>query len=118
MAIKIEYDRTDTDRDRIIADQLVLGNVLIEDHLHIDEAFLVFEDAAIVQTQRLAVEVDQLKDELKNALVWQFRMIQAIWETGISKSLWTGADITDVALRQKYIRWRDVVLDRLAQLGE
>ena len=114
----VDYDGTPGSRDAIIIAELADGNVLVEDQIHIDGFHLIFEDAAIVQTQRLAVEVDQLKDELKNALVWQFRMIQAIWETGISKSLWTGADITDVALRQKYIRWRDVVLDRLAQLGE
>ena len=60
MAIKIEYDRTKTDRDRIITKQSALGNVLIEDQLLFDGAWLIFEKPEDIPEQKPSVE-DRLK---------------------------------------------------------
>lgn len=62
-------------------------------------------------------EIAALKQDLKNALVWQFRMISAIWEIGKTKGLWQNSDVSDTTLKQKYGQWQ-TKLDRLAQLGE
>ncbi len=62
-------------------------------------------------------EITGLKQDLKNALVWQFRMISAIWEIGKAKDLWQNSDVTDAMLKQKYSEWQ-TKLDRLAELGE
>jgi len=64
-----------------------------------------------------ANEIDGLKADLRAALVWQFRMISAIWEIGKSKGLWSNTDVVDATLKQKYAAW-NTKLDRLAELGE
>lgn len=66
----------------------------------------------------IAEKIAGLKEELKEALVWQFKMLSVIWETGVNKALWSGADIIDIELRNKYLYWRDVILPRLDELGE
>jgi len=65
----------------------------------------------------LKKEVVDLKLDLKDAVVWQFRMIQAIWETGVSKGIWSASDIESTELKQKYVEWGQK-LTRLEELGE
>ncbi len=72
---------------------------------------------AELDAQAIKDEIFQLKQDLKDALAWEFRMISAIWETGKTKGLWVNADVTDTTLKQKYADWQ-TKLDRLAQLGE
>ena len=67
--------------------------------------------------QIVANEITDLKTDLKSALVWQFRMIEALWETGVTKGIWGASDITNVELKQKYVEWK-TKLSRLAELGE
>jgi hypothetical protein len=55
--------------------------------------------------------------DLKDALVWQFRMISTLWEIGKSKGLWENSDVTDATLKQKYASWV-TKLNRLEELGE
>ncbi len=62
-------------------------------------------------------EITGLKQDLRDALVWQFRMISAIWEVGKTNGLWQNSDVTDTTLKQKYSEWI-TKLDRLAELGE
>lgn len=62
-------------------------------------------------------EIGKLKFDLRNTDHWLFRMILEVWEVGITKGLWTNADITDLALKQKAADWK-TKLDRLNQLGE
>ena len=71
MAIKIEYDRTEIDRDRIIAEQSALGNVLIEDQLHFDGAWLIFVPADEVPEHKPTVEdrIKALEDTVKTLTV-------------------------------------------------
>ena len=67
--------------------------------------------------QIVANEITGLKTDLKSALVWQFRMIEALWETGVTKGIWAASDITDAKLKQKYVEWKSK-LTRLTELGE
>ena len=62
-------------------------------------------------------EISDLKNDLTNALIWQFRMILAIWDVGKAKALWGNVDITDTELKQKVWEWK-TKLDRLTELGE
>ena len=62
-------------------------------------------------------EIAGLKRDLRRTDHWLFRMILEVWEVGISKGLWTNADITDEELKQKAADWR-TKLDRLLELGE
>jgi hypothetical protein len=61
-------------------------------------------------------EITNLKQDLKSALVWQFRMIQELFEVGNSKGLWTAADF-DPAIVTKYIDWK-AKTDRLKEIDE
>jgi len=73
---------------------------------------------ALVQAEELVqAEVENIKDSLRNALAWEFRMILAVWDVGVAKGLWSASDITDTELKQKVADWI-VKLDRLTQLGE
>ncbi len=65
----------------------------------------------------LIKEAVNLKLDLKSAIVWQFRMIQAIWSTGVSKGIWAASDIESTELKQKYVEWGQK-LTRLEELGE
>ena len=62
-------------------------------------------------------EISDLKNDLKAALVWQFRMIETLWDTGVSKGIWAASDIPDTELKQKYAQWK-TKLSRLKELGE
>ena len=70
-----------------------------------------------ITTKANAQEIEELKANLKSALVWQFRMIEALWETGVTKGIWGASDIANVELKQKYVEWK-TKLTRLAELGE
>jgi len=115
---KIEYDGTVPEKSRIAADQAVQGNVLIEDQIHADGCFLVFESKAEIEIRHLQEELAALRAELLAANVWLFRMVSAHWEADVARGYLSPADIPDAALKQKYVRWRDVVLPRLLELGE
>ena len=75
------------------------------------------EELNIIAAQIVANEITDLKADLKAALVWQFRMIEALWETGVTKGIWGASDIANVELKQKYVEWK-TKLTRLAELGE
>jgi hypothetical protein len=62
-------------------------------------------------------EVNALKIDLTQALVWQFRMILTLWQLGVSKGLWTAADVADATLKQKVNDWKTKV-DRLKVIDE
>ena len=72
---------------------------------------------ADLATLALSEEIAELKGALQAALVWQFRMIEALWETGVTKGLWAATDIANAELKQKYIDWK-TKLARLTELGE
>lgn len=67
--------------------------------------------------QALVNEIISLRNDLKNALVWEFRMILTLWDIGVSKGIWSATDVTDEVLKQKVIEWKSK-LDRLEELGE
>jgi len=75
------------------------------------------ENTALKAQDEVLQEVHDLKSNLKSAIVWQFRMIQAIWGTGVSKGIWAASDIESTELKQKYVEWGQK-LTRLEELGE
>lgn len=44
-------------------------------------------------------------------------LLASLYETGVSKGIWSASDITDTELRQKYVEWQ-TKLQRLEELGE
>ena len=72
---------------------------------------------AEIDLNTLHEEIGELKSSLQGALVWQFRMIMQLWDTGKAKGIWAAGDITDQELKAKVGQWK-TKLDRLAELGE
>jgi len=62
-------------------------------------------------------EAESIKYNLRSTDIWLFRMVLELWEIGKTKGLWTNADITDDALKQKASDWK-AKLERLEELGE
>ena len=66
--------------------------------------------------QELLDEITTLKSELKNAVVWQFRMILELFKIGKDKALWNNTDVDPDTL-SKATSWI-AALDRLKVIDE
>lgn len=71
---------------------------------------------AELDEKALREEIAALKGDLRNAMVWQFRMILALFQVGVDKSLWTASDF-DQDVRDKASDWKQKV-DRLKVIDE
>ena len=74
-------------------------------------------DIEAIAAKAILNEIQELKEDLRTALVWEFRMIEALWETGVAKGLWSPSDINNTELKQKFVSWQ-TKLNRLTELGE
>lgn len=75
------------------------------------------ENTARKEVDEKKHEVGRLKSDLNSDIAWQFRMIQAMWEIGVSKGIWDATDIEGDDLKQKYVKWGQK-LSRLEELEE
>ncbi len=69
----------------------------------------------VIEEKTREEEKKEIIKSLESALIWQYRMIEAIFELGKSKGLWNASDITDTELKQKYAEWR-TKLSRLREI--
>jgi hypothetical protein len=68
-----------------------------------------FTAAEIDELDRLARQAARL-DSLKTALIYQFKMILALFQVGKDKGLWVNTDF-DLELRQKAADWIQLIAD-------
>jgi hypothetical protein len=68
-----------------------------------------YTTAEIDELDRLERQSARL-DSLKTALIYQFKMILALFQVGKDKGLWTNTDF-DLELRQKAADWIQLIAD-------
>jgi hypothetical protein len=69
-----------------------------------------------IAQQSITAEIANLKADLFNQMVWQFRMILALYQAGVDKGVWTASDF-DQDIREKAGDWKQKV-DRLKVIDE
>lgn len=71
---------------------------------------------AEIADNELRSEINDLKAQLSSAMVWQFRMILALFQVGKDKGVWVNDDF-DQEIQTKAGNWKQHV-DRLAEIDE
>ena len=71
---------------------------------------------AELDAQAIVAEVAQLKIDLQKAMVWQFRLILALFQVGQDKAVWAASDF-DQELRDKAAAWK-TKSDRLLEIDK